>query len=49
VKFENSLEGQQDGKIVVDNQDTAFHVHLFPWKLSRGIDSFSIGVCLAST
>ena len=27
VKFENRFEGQQNGKIVVDNEDTTFHVH----------------------
>jgi hypothetical protein len=27
VKFENRFEGQQDSKIIVDNENATFHVH----------------------
>jgi hypothetical protein len=31
VEFENSFQGQQDGEIVVDQKNAAFHVASFNW------------------
>ena len=28
LEFENSFEGQQDGEIIIDEKNSAFHVHL---------------------
>jgi hypothetical protein len=33
VEFENSFEGQQDGEIVVDQKNAAFHVRLLQLEL----------------